>query len=38
MNTDEDINPFSDPSIRQATEQTLFVVSCLLILFLIKLF
>lgn len=26
MNNDEDNNPFADPSIRQATEQTLFVV------------
>lgn len=26
MNTDEDDNPFADPSIRQATAQTLCVV------------
>jgi hypothetical protein len=26
MNTDDDVNPFADPSIQQATAQTLFVV------------
>ena len=29
MNPDDDVNPFADPSIRQATAQTLFVLDFL---------
>lgn len=27
MNNEEDVNPFADPSIRQATAKTLFVLT-----------